>query len=294
MEGDAVAVVVGDDGCALQAGEGNEAVLGKERTTDGGAGGEDVDHEIGAVDHAYNAVRWQRIVGAIVGIDIEINGIARLERVELTRLAIEAETVVVEETVGDIGTLLDLAHHDASADGVYASGRDEEDIAGMHLVTCKNIDNRAVVNTLGIVVLRDLLLETYEHGGSWVGLHDVPHLCLAERTVTLVSQFVVGMHLYGEVAGGIDELDEQRQLGAIVLEDAIAEEYSAVLDDEAVDAASYEMPIAHVRLAGRHITDLPTLADGLLVGLETLEGSEFVAAPHEFVEVGLEEERIHF
>ena len=246
MEGYAVALVVGDGGGALQAGEGDETVLLEQGATQACAGGEDVDNEVGAVDDAGGAFGRSCVVGTVVGVDMEIDGITCLEGVKLTGLDIESEAVVVEEAVGDVGALLDLAYHDAAADGVDATGWNEEDIAGMDLMTSKDIDDGAILNAMCIVVLRDLLLETNEHGGTGVSLHDVPHLSLAKGAVALVGQLVVGMYLDGEVLCGIDKLDEEGQLRTITFHDMIAEEDGSILIDEAVDAATCEASVANV------------------------------------------------
>ena len=44
---------------------------------------------------------------------------------------------------------------------------------------------------------------------SWGSIDDVPHLGLPEGIVALEPEFVIGVHLDGEVVTGIDELDEQ-------------------------------------------------------------------------------------
>ncbi len=50
---------------------------------------------------------------------------------ELTRLAVEAPAVVVVDAVGDVGGLLYLCDEVSGADGVDASGGEEENIAGV-------------------------------------------------------------------------------------------------------------------------------------------------------------------
>ena len=47
-----------------------------------------------------------------------------------------------------------------------------------------------------------------------IGLHYIPHLRLAFRTVmSFACESVVRMHLDGEVVAGVDELDQKRELG---------------------------------------------------------------------------------
>lgn len=53
---------------------------------------------------------------------------------ELAGLAVESGTVVVENAVGYVRSLLDFSHETAAADSVDAAGGDEEHVAGSDLV----------------------------------------------------------------------------------------------------------------------------------------------------------------
>ena len=62
----------------------------------------DTDIEERRVDDLYGTVGGFGIDRAIVGLDMEVQGLGSQSCVELTRLAIETRAIVVEDAIGDI------------------------------------------------------------------------------------------------------------------------------------------------------------------------------------------------
>ena len=98
---------------------------------------------------------------------------------ELAGLAVETGTVVVEDTVGDIGGLLYLDQTDATTDGMDTAGREVEDIAIMDFVFGKDLGDGAVADALLVLLGGYLFPETGIETGAGLGLEDVPHLGLS-------------------------------------------------------------------------------------------------------------------
>ena len=57
--------------------------------------------------------------------------------VKFARLAVGAFAVVVENTVCNVGSLLDFSDEIALSDGVYTSGRQEKYIAWLGVIFCE-------------------------------------------------------------------------------------------------------------------------------------------------------------
>ena len=81
-----------------------------------------------------------------------------------------------------------------------ASGREEEDIPGMHVMTGQHFGNRTVGHTLLIFLGSDFLGHAGEEMGPRLGSDDIPHLGLSLGTVMPHGgQFVIGVDLDGQV-----------------------------------------------------------------------------------------------
>ena len=67
------------------------------------------------------------------GGSVEIEDVGGLLDVQLARLAVRTESVVVEDAVSEIAWLLHLKKDDALTDRVQRAGREVEDVARLHL-----------------------------------------------------------------------------------------------------------------------------------------------------------------
>lgn len=74
----------------------------------------------------------------------EVDGGEGLFDVEVARFAIKPESVPVEDTVGGVAVLLDFKDEEAGADGVEASGWDEEAIADPRMEDVDEVGDGAV------------------------------------------------------------------------------------------------------------------------------------------------------
>ena len=82
---------------------------------------------------------------------------------------------------------------------------------------------------LFILLWCDALSQTGIDLRAHIALDDIPHLGLASTAVTLHRQLIVGMHLYGQVLTGVDELHKQGELITELLVDLLAHQQFLVL-----------------------------------------------------------------
>ena len=248
----------------------------------------DTDIEERRVDDLYGTVGGFRIDRAVVGLDMEVKSLCRQGCVEFTRLAIETRAIVVEDAIGDIRGLLDLCEEDAPTDGVHTTGREVEDIARLDLVVGKDLGDGAILDALLVFVGRDLLFEARIEVGTRVGLDDIPHLGLAHLAMLALGHLVVGVHLYAQVALGIDELDQEGQLAVVLGVDRLAQNGIGVFGHDRDQVATHKGAIADDAGAGGYCTDLPTLANGLVGRRQALVGAKLRTTPNHGVEIGVE------
>ena len=104
------------------------------------------DVEERSVDNLCCTSDGVAVIGAVVFLYTIVDGIGCQFRMQLTRLSVKSRAVVVVEAVGDVAALLHLSQIYAAADGMHASGRDEEDVSGVYLMACQGIDDGAVGN----------------------------------------------------------------------------------------------------------------------------------------------------
>ena len=213
---------------------------------------------------------------------------------ELARLAVQAQAAVVVDAVGDVGRLLDLGDEAAAADGVDASGREEEHVAGMHVVAGQHLGDGAVRDALLVFLGRDFLGHAGEQVRARLRIDHIPHFGLSlGAVVPHGGQLVVRMDLHGQVGEGVDELDQQRELVAGVGIHVLAHETALVLLHEIRDGAALEGAVRDHGLVSFHAGQFPAFADVLLFGFHALVGGDLLAAPDDGLEDGFEFQRIH-
>ena len=145
----------------------------------------------------------------------------------------------IVDAVGDIRGLLDLCHATASADGVDASCGDEENIALVDLISGEGLGDSVVFYHLLIRLGGDLLLQTTIELGTGFTRQTIPHLGLATVLAMTMGNLVVGVYLDAQVALGIDELDEQRELVAEALIIVLAHEFFSLFTYQLVEALAF-------------------------------------------------------
>ena len=206
---------------------------------------------------------------------------------QLARLAVSTLAVVVVDAIGDVARLLGLEHERAGLDGVERARVDLEEVALVdgHLV--QEVAPAALLDKLGeLLAVLGLLAD--DDGGVGLAVEHVPALLLAQAAVLVHARvLVVGVDLDGEVAVGVENLDEQREAVAL----GIAEELVALVPELRERGASVG-PLLDEAVAVRVGADGPALAN-LAVGDVVVEDRlKTAAAPDLVMEDGLGEDEV--
>ena len=152
-----------------------------------------------------------------------VDGLLRLLDVQVARLAVQTQAPVVIDPVGQVGSLLDLGYERSCADGVDATGREEEYVSRSDIVAGEDIGDGVVTHPVLIFLGRNLLRQAAEQMSSFVRTYHIPHLRLPLHPgVGPGSKFVARMHLDGKVVLSVDELDEQWEFVAGVVPDLLS------------------------------------------------------------------------
>ena len=131
---------------------------------------------------------------------------------QLTRLAVRTDALIIVDAVGDIGILLDLGDQHACADGVQRACLDEEHIALFHRNQPHIVEQRAVLDMGAEFLLRQLAVEAVSERSALLAVHDIPALGLAVFAVlVLACVAVIGVDLHAEILLCVDQLDQHRE-----------------------------------------------------------------------------------
>ena len=192
-----------------------------------------VGGEEGAFHQAYNGIAAFGIYDLGVGGDVlEVDGFEGQFGVQLAEVAVAVAAQIVVDAVGDVARLLYLGDDHTGTDAMYAACWDVEAVAFANADFVEVILDAAVCHLLGVVAHLNLLAEACDELAATVGIHDVPHLVLSHLAVTLSAEGVVGVNLDGEVLTGVDELDEQGEVGPELLRILLPEEVCTIAADD--------------------------------------------------------------
>ena len=224
-------------------------------------------------------VLHRHILRAVVGLHTVVDALGGQVGVQLAVVAVGILALEIVDAVGHVARLLYLGQEAAGADAVYAAGGQEEAVALVHLIVGYGVDDGVVGHHLLVLLGSDGFFQSGVQMGLGVRLHDVPHLRLAAVLALAAGYLVAGMHLDGEVALGIDKLDEQRKLVAEAAVVVPAHELVFQLFHQFVQVPAFVGSFGHNGLTALHAGDFPTLAHLFLVGVQLFERNDFVAAP---------------
>ena len=141
-----------------------------------------------------------------------------------------------------------------------AAGREEEYVSGLHVVAAEGVGDGSIGHLCSVLVGSELLLEAYEKVCIGGGVHYVPHFGLAfAAVVPFGGQFVVGVHLDGEVLLGVDVFDQHGELVSGVLIHVLADELAFIFLRELCDGLSREGTFGHDAFVVHYAGKLPAL-----------------------------------
>ena len=139
---------------------------------------------------------------------VEVDGLCCESGVQGAGFAVGIGASPIVDAVGGDRSLLHLGNEVARPDVVNLAGRQGEYVAGMGLMLCQMPGDGAVGSSFSELSGTDGLLESVNHGGVGFSINHIPHFGLAVGLAMAQSHLVGGMHLNGQVAGGVNELDQ--------------------------------------------------------------------------------------
>ena len=170
--------------------------------------------EEGTAHHLVSLILVAGIVCAIVVAHAVVYRLSGQLGVQLAGIAVGVAAAKVVDAVGDVAGLLNFDDEASGADGVYAAGGNEEDVALDDVVAGQGVADGVVGHPPLVLRWREAVLQPIVDEAPAGRRQGVPHLVLAVQAPLQSCGLIVGMHLYGEVLLGIDELYEQRKFVA--------------------------------------------------------------------------------
>ena len=262
-----------------------------------------IDGEVRAVDEF--GIGFGRVVGSTVfRPNLIVDGFLGLLDMQFTGFTLGIHATEVIDAICDIGRLLDLDKKITGSDSMESSCRQEIEVSLVCLVGRDNIlhgrmpvDSRSGCE-LFVFLGRDGAVKTGVYLGAHIGFEHIPHLGFSHTAMPFLRQFVIGMHLDGEVLARVNELNEQREFVAELLIDTVADEESFIFVNELGEVETeIDVPndtaLHSYGLMTGYGTDLPGLTDIGLSREDTFERGYLVTSPDHGAEIGLELVRFH-
>ncbi len=253
------------------------------------AAGHIVDIEIAAV-HNPGSVARETFRRRFHGIrKTVVDGFGSLRGVQLPRPAVDIDTAVVVDAVGDVARLLHFGHESARTYGMQRAGRNEIELSRLRLMHSYALHDGAVGGTPWIFLTREGRLQAAVYAAARTRVHYVPHLRLAGRGVPLRSKRIAGMHLHREVALRVDEFYQQRKrVAAEACGRLRADEVRTITPHQFYDVYAGKRAFGHHAFVARHSRYFPAFADGIDVDTFSFEAAYGIASPYHGLIIGSE------
>ena len=121
---------------------------------------------------------------------------------------------------------------------------------------------------------------------------NIPQLRLAHSLMAALGKVVVGMHLYRQVFGGIDEFHHYRKHVAIFAVCVQANHLRAEFAEQRLDVASGIFSIGNNRLLSGYTCQFPTLSDTVGRIGKFLQLADFASSPNHCLQVRFKLKRV--
>ena len=127
--------------------------------------------------------------------------------------AVFAHTIIIVETIGEVGILLNLSNQGTRTDGVNRTCFNKEQVVLLDGNALEITQQSAVCDGLPDFGLGAIMFQAVDQVGVLGGIQHIPHLALAVLAIFVLHGVgVIGMYLHRQVLFGIDELDQQGKL----------------------------------------------------------------------------------
>ena len=170
---------------------------------------------------------------------------------------------------------------------MHTTCRKVENVATARMEAVELRHHIATLNLTAEGVFVRLVGESRIEDGIRLGMNDVPQLGLADALMAAKGEIVVGMHLNGQVLGGIDKFHHNGEHVAVLCISVGAHKLRSKFMEKRLDVAAGIDAVAHNRFLTRHTCQFPTLANRVGRISQLLQLTDFVTAPNHGFQVWL-------
>ena len=204
---------------------------------------------------------------------------------QVARLAIETEAAIIVQTERQVTRLLHLIDHDPSAQGVYGTCPEKDDVINGDILIQHGVFGSSLRQGLSQSGLVGAFLQP-ESQTRTIGVQYVPRLRLAERAQPFSPRIgVIGMYLDGEILLRIDELDQQRKIIAVTSLHGSTHKILSVTGDEIPQAQAGQRAGADDTFLPGQGGDLEGLTDGYARRQILAETLQAAPTPDDFSQI---------
>src|SRR5690606_17204523 len=131
----------------------------------------------------------------------------------------------------------------AFSDSVNSSGWQEENIASLNFFLIQNFRKVPMLQFIDVYILIYFLIKTGNKFCARISLDNIPHFGFTKGIVTFFRQFIIWMHLYGQVVISVDKLHQQRKFITKALINFLSSQVSFIFFKQRRKAFSFQFSI---------------------------------------------------
>lgn len=140
-----------------------------------------------------------------------IDDIERFFNMELSRFAVFSQTIVIIESIGEIGVLLNLNDCDTFSDSMNRSALNEVNFSFFDGEEVKLREDGSIFQSLFDLLSRGVFFQADIKSASLLCFKNIPHLGLSEAVLVLQGIFIIWMNLNGEIVSAVNQFDQDRE-----------------------------------------------------------------------------------
>ena len=136
----------------------------------------------------------------------KVNGIHCLTGMQFAGFTVLILTIVIENTISYVRSLLNFRNECSGANAMYTTGRDVKHISRLYGASLKHFGKCSVVHPVFIFLRSYLLGKAGNQFCTFIGSNDIPHFIFTETVMAFLCKFVTRMHLNGQIQLCINKL----------------------------------------------------------------------------------------
>ena len=198
-------------------------------------------------------------------------------KVQRTRGTVFLPSIIIIQTIRDIGILLDLRQQNSTADGVNGSARDIKNVAGANGDFLQQRCDGTLIQRLFECFLCHGFSQTVIDIGTLSTTQDIPHFAFSGFFTVFMRHRVIGMDLNGERLRGINPFDQQGKIMHIPA--VFSQQIFVGLHQKGAQCLSCKRAVCNDTFPIRVTGQFPCLRKSLIVKVLVETVLELVAAP---------------